>query len=715
MIPFSRSLSPRDAELTTSRSARLRLARGLATATILCVARRAPAGLADSPLPSFSDGKQSQLVLRVPGVIKRDQLETVFLCTSLANTPVDIGVELFDTDSALLNDVHAGQGVMLGVAAGQTVTISTGTTSTYAESIVIPTMAISQGSARVVASSDKVRCNVSVVDDLPSPPSSMATISVTTEPTPGARPSSIALPQFSDGKPATHAALFPGAINRANVETAFFCTSLDSQPIDVGVELLGSSGSALNAISSGNGAVLGVAPGETVTIATTGTAALLESTVLVTSPVSQGLARVVSTSAKLVCSAMVLDAGLQPPVSMGAVSALGPDVAAGPHALPQFSDGKSALVIKTIPGFTKRGQLQSLVLCTSTASSPIDIGVEVYAADGTALSSIAAGVGSILGVTPGQTVTIGTSTTAAYTETVVIPLADGLQGSARIVASSTQLLCDALLMDDLATPPVTLTRLGVTVRPAPGALPASKALPSFQDGHAATHASYFPGTIKRGDVETDFFCTSLAAGNIDIGVQVFGPSGVLANNVSTGNGALLQVGPGETVTFGTTGTASLLETTVINLAGIAQGFARVVSDSADLVCSAMVLDAGTNPPVATAELIGYGAVAATQVCGNGTVESPEECDDGDTTRVDGEGCSATCTLVGCGDPNDNGTIAAADALFTLRAAVGSVACDACVCNVDGSTTGNPVSSSDALRVLRIGVGTDLPLLCPSCG
>ena len=65
----------------------------------------------------------------------------------------------------------------------------------------------------------------------------------------------------------------------------------------------------------------------------------------------------------------------------------------------------------------------------------------------------------------------------------------------------------------------------------------------------------------------------------------------------------------------------------------------------------------------------------------------------------------------CGDPNDNGTITAADALATLRAAVGSTACAYCVCDVD---SGNSITAADALTVLKRSVGASVTLSCPPC-
>ncbi len=75
----------------------------------------------------------------------------------------------------------------------------------------------------------------------------------------------------------------------------------------------------------------------------------------------------------------------------------------------------------------------------------------------------------------------------------------------------------------------------------------------------------------------------------------------------------------------------------------------------------------------------------------------------------------------CGDPVDSGgalvarvslaNINATDALFTLRAGVGSETCELCVCDVDDS---GDLNASDALLVLQVGVGQPVDLNCPDC-
>lgn len=102
-------------------------------------------------------------------------------------------------------------------------------------------------------------------------------------------------------------------------------------------------------------------------------------------------------------------------------------------------------------------------------------------------------------------------------------------------------------------------------------------------------------------------------------------------------------------------------------------------------------------------------------CGDGAAVPPEQCDDGDSSWATGEFCSATCTMLACGDPDNSGSVVASDALVVLRAAVGAAACDACVCNVDGAgSQAFPVTASDALRVLQFSVQIPVQFNCPAC-
>jgi len=296
----------------------------------------------------------------------------------------------------------------------------------------------------------------------------------------------------------------------------------------------------------------------------------------------------------------------------GVISAAPSFAGVGDTPLPEFADGKAGVVVKVASGVVKRLRLQTEAVCTSQAGVAVDIGVEVFDAQGTLLNDVNAGVGAVLDVAPGATVTIGTSATAGLLETTTIPLAEISQGSARVVATSTQVRCIFLVIDDAVTPPVTVGTLGEALSPVPGPGMAGRGMPQFTDGQAATHALVIPGVVKRGRMETNVFCTSLASGPVDIGVEVYGPDGALRNDVGAGNGALLGVGPGVTVTLGTTGTAAYLEDTVITIAGVAQGVGRVVSTSGEILCAAQIVDAAVTPPV------GMSALAVMQSSVSGT-------------------------------------------------------------------------------------------------
>ncbi len=125
---------------------------------------------------------------------------------------------------------------------------------------------------------------------------------------------------------------------------------------------------------------------------------------------------------------------------------------------------------------------------------------------------------------------------------------------------------------------------------------------------------------------------------------------------------------------------------------------------------APVLD-GTVTPAPS--LVVNGLLLPCGTCGNGQVEPGEICDGGAPWQP-GSPCNDTCTVLDCGDPDDSGARTATDALFVLRAAVGTAQCDPCLCNVDASSGANPVTATDALRLLRVAVGQPVVLTCPVC-
>lgn len=96
-------------------------------------------------------------------------------------------------------------------------------------------------------------------------------------------------------------------------------------------------------------------------------------------------------------------------------------------------------------------------------------------------------------------------------------------------------------------------------------------------------------------------------------------------------------------------------------------------------------------------------------CGNGTLEEDETCDDGDTAWVTGQYCNGSCRALLCGDPDDSGTVTAADSRYMLLAALSLATCDLAVCDVDSN---GAISSTDVLKVLAFSTGQDVELNCP---
>ena len=144
-----------------------------ATLAVVLAAGAARAGVQDAPLPTFSDGKAAQLVAVLPTAIKNNNVETAVICTNLAAGAVDIGFEVFDETGALRNAVSSGDGAILAVGVGRTVTLATGTIAVLTVDGVVTlngagsgTNNLRNGTARVVATSPMVGCAALALDHL---------------------------------------------------------------------------------------------------------------------------------------------------------------------------------------------------------------------------------------------------------------------------------------------------------------------------------------------------------------------------------------------------------------------------------------------------------------------------------------------------------------------------------------------------------------------
>lgn len=143
----------------------------------------AVAGVVDSPLPVLSAGQSTYLVYTVPGVIKNNQIETLFLCTSFETVPVVVGVEVFATTGGPpLNDVATPtlDGAET-VAPGETATIATGATLAFHENELIDGLApasVRNGSARIISTGRKLGCTAFITDELNDPPTGVTSLNV---------------------------------------------------------------------------------------------------------------------------------------------------------------------------------------------------------------------------------------------------------------------------------------------------------------------------------------------------------------------------------------------------------------------------------------------------------------------------------------------------------------------------------------------------------
>jgi hypothetical protein len=138
---------------------------------ILSVSPLALAGVIDTPLPTFSDGKPSVRVYHAVGVIKGNNLQTDFICTNIDSVTVDIGVELFDETGALRNSIAANDGSFVNVTPGVTVTVGTGSTVEFHEDKFITFNSagnaadeLKNGSARVIGTSKNIACTAIIAD-----------------------------------------------------------------------------------------------------------------------------------------------------------------------------------------------------------------------------------------------------------------------------------------------------------------------------------------------------------------------------------------------------------------------------------------------------------------------------------------------------------------------------------------------------------------------
>ena len=115
--------------------------------------------------------------------------------------------------------------------------------------------------------------------------------------------------------------------------------------------------------------------------------------------------------------------------------------------LPVLEAGKITLHLYSVPGVIDANGLGTFFSCTSTATSPITVGVELFSVFGAVFNNAAT---SSLSLIPGETRIFATSTAVGIS--VDSSLGGVGKGSARILATSKNLVCTAFVADNTALP-----------------------------------------------------------------------------------------------------------------------------------------------------------------------------------------------------------------------------------------------------------------------
>ena len=123
---------------------------------------------------------------------------------------------------------------------------------------------------------------------------------------------------------------------------------------------------------------------------------------------------------------------------------------------------------------------------------------------------------------------------------------------------------------------------------------ADSPLPVLEAGATTYHLYTVPGGIASLGLGTYFACTSLEpAASIQVGVELFGPSGGAPENDAAASS--LSLPPGATRIFGTSGAVGISVDS--SLGGVGSKIsARILATSKKVACTAFIADFSNAPP-----------------------------------------------------------------------------------------------------------------------
>jgi hypothetical protein len=136
---------------------------------------------------------------------------------------------------------------------------------------------------------------------------------------------------------------------------------------------------------------------------------------------------------------------------LAAVSAVATPSLAGiaDSPLPVLVAGKKTYHVYSVPGVRESYGLGTFFSCTSMDTIAMQVGVELFGSGGGGGCDVPA---TSLSVSPGATVTFCTNVVSAVLYNSLLACGD-VQGSARILATSTKLTCTAFVTDPFNQPP----------------------------------------------------------------------------------------------------------------------------------------------------------------------------------------------------------------------------------------------------------------------
>lgn len=130
--------------------------------------------------------------------------------------------------------------------------------------------------------------------------------------------------------------------------------------------------------------------------------------------------------------------------------------------LPELLPGAKTVHLYSVPGVIGNlAGLSTFFACTSTATAPIQVGVELFAGPGGGPANDV--VATSLSIGPGATRMFGTASAAGIVMDSNLNGHSG-NGSARILATSKNLVCTAFIADNGNFPPTSMTYLTIIAK-----------------------------------------------------------------------------------------------------------------------------------------------------------------------------------------------------------------------------------------------------------